>query len=338
MRVADQILFGALATVSNTDSPLSNNDKKALKKHHLWFEYIGQNGQITSDYQDNLKRNLSLVALSMRVNKLLEENNVVHIFLKGPVLSAQSGQKLPCREMKDIDLYIRPEDVIFVEKLITKKLKAKLIGDYGVAELLKWNHEAVFIIDGLILEVHWRASPSVFTFPQWDLMSMPRTNQKIESSQVSLPTFGFIDNFVYITYHGGKHQWYRQCWLLDWYRLLEKIDEVDRLEVLRKLRLAKQNHLFAAALVLMEEGGAVDGWFELLERKEINKGKKLAGKVRDRWQEVDRKERDVRQSALESLLWTLGFQPEYRQKIGLIIYHLKASFSKRWVKLAKMSH
>ena len=312
---------------------LSLDQLDALKEHHLLLEYDALCGQSESQpdfLKQNTARNMFLLSMALKVHVLLQRLGVKHCFLKGPVLAAKINQNLNLREMKDIDILVPLDEAERVVKLLMDNMGAKIVGKYSVKQMLSWNHECVLDIDGLPLEVHWRASPAKTTFRGWELPNLKLESVRLETSRNCLPVLPLKEDVSYLTYHGGKHQWYRLCWLLDWYRLLQKIDLENSSDILCEVRLMKQQFLFSAALHLVARFGChVDEWQKLLARSELKAGAELADCVCERWELVASHNKPVRQSAFESLVWTMKFQPYFHQKIHLGWHYMKNGLIKR---------
>lgn len=96
-----------LSKVQNVSNILFYN----LKKNNL--DYLipkSQYDSIKNDYQKIIFRNMKIKSEIIKINKILKENNINSIFLKGSYLINHIYENISLRYMQDIDLLVKKEN------------------------------------------------------------------------------------------------------------------------------------------------------------------------------------------------------------------------------------
>jgi len=164
---------------------------------------------------------------------------------------------LALREYGDLDLLVRPRDVLRTKDLLARN-------GFNLVPLLKRtqtnsrfrarNKDLVFEnVNGRVrLELHWRLTGRHFSFPL-ELKELWGRLEPVSLAGVQMATLGMEDLFLYLCMHGSRHGWERLVWICDiaelirvrqdicWKRVIERAAELgcERMLVLGLL-LAKE--------------------------------------------------------------------------------------------------
>ncbi len=222
-------------------------------------------------YRENTFRMLHLSSEMENVNRLLNQNQVRLLFLKGPFLGTELYGDLSLRTSGDLDLLIPIEDLMKVDKLLVDQGYQK--DDYiqTVLNDWKWRHHHFTYFHpqrNVKLEVHWRLNPGPGKEPSFDAL----WERKKKSDQTGFPVLGNEDLFLFLVSHGARHGWSRLRWLLD-------IDRLVKMKMDWKFlnRLLKKHHFLdigGQAIILSSRllGTCIPKYFHMpLKRKRPSK-------------------------------------------------------------------
>ncbi len=173
---------------------------------------------IHSRLRANLARNLALSIELISVLRLLRENRIDAIPIKGPVLAAALCGASAWRASSDVDVLVRPAD-------ITRAKKA--LADFGYRTIshlpweqetarLHWNSQMTFVSPrgGLHLDLHWRMLPCGFPCARWfDSIWERAAAAQFEGEPIS--AIGPEDLLLYLCAHAAKHSWQSLCHAVD---------------------------------------------------------------------------------------------------------------------------
>lgn len=173
---------------------------------------------------------LALVSELCRVIKQCDQAKIETIVLKGPALSQQYYCDYTVRECNDLDILVKPDDVQAAYEIL-------LTMGYKLTETL-WNSPKQKFLyhstyhhynlynagNNMMIELHWRlyASNRVdisATVNIWSRLIV----QKLGG--VNIRSLSNFDTFIYLSVHGGSHQWKRLFWVQDIVRIIEKEGE-----------------------------------------------------------------------------------------------------------------
>lgn len=177
-------------------------------------------------YMDIVKQNMLMTKELLDVTKILEENNVISIPLKGPVLSQMAYGDVISRQYVDIDLLV--DESNFLQSI--EILKAN-----------SFNHENKFILEkfkekrnifhdmtlvnhlGINIELHWRLFSDEY-MTDFDKIKLFENYSFVKINNQEIKTFSNEINLLYFCIHGAKHNWERIEWLVDIVRFIENRD------------------------------------------------------------------------------------------------------------------
>lgn len=200
-------------------------------------------------FRKRLNRNLAMTAELLRQLRLLEAHGIPVIPYKGPALAAAVYGDVALRQFGDLDILVKPRDVLKVKDLLMNQGYQPEFDMTPVQEAayLRSSCEYNFTnkVKGIHLEVHWRIARPYFMFP----LDIDQLWDHLETVQLGghrIPSLGVEDLLLILCVHGGKHQWDRLGWICDIAQLLHHrpelqwellIAQATRLGVIRFLRL-----------------------------------------------------------------------------------------------------
>ncbi len=207
---------------------------------------------------------LKLTAELVYLVKLLAEQGIQVISLKGPLLAQHWYGDISLRHFIDIDLLVAGQDI--------QKIHALLIQEgYHTAHpeifssALHWQvfknskHHVPYhhYPKSIELELHFRLFKNAHVFPNHELNAWHRT-QTLDYAGVTFNLLEPIDNVLFLLIHGAIHQWQYLKWLVDiaewsgspycdWEKLYQRAQELGlERPVLQGMLLL--NHLFQIPL------------------------------------------------------------------------------------------
>ncbi len=203
--------------------------------------------------KNNAKRVLLLTSELVKIIRLLKENNIPTISLKGPILSMQLYGNLTNRSGGDLDILIYPESLDDVDALLLDNgYKRKFPPIKLTSKKIKYfmrstNHFSyIHRQQKISVEPHWRFDPN----PNADAncsKEIWQTRRWIQIVGTDVSVLSEKMTLLYLTIHGSKHAWEKLQWLSDFAELIRKNRTRDWDSVLSKAREYKaQRPLFQA--------------------------------------------------------------------------------------------
>ncbi|MGH9580159.1 MAG: nucleotidyltransferase domain-containing protein [Terriglobales bacterium] len=206
-------------------------------------------------HQNNQLRGLRLTAELIRVIELLHANQIPAIPYKGPALAASLYGDVALREYWDLDILVRPEDMVRVKQVLLAAgyLPGISLGPAQEKSLLRFGCERHFCSpDGQsILEVHWRITAKNHSL-DFGPTGLWTGLQPISLSGSSLPQFSAENYLLVLCVHGGKHAWKCLSWVCDVAEMLRKHRDLDWELMFERARSVGAERLLALGLHLAE--------------------------------------------------------------------------------------
>ena len=210
----------------------------------------------------NASHNLRLSGEMLRLVQLFENSSIDVIPFKGPLLAEKVYGTVSARQFGDLDLLVRPEDVVKARRLLVAEgytpefaLEGKIESEY-----LRSEHAFQFQKEdaGFVVEVHWRFGSRDQAFPV-SAEDVWRRHGRQQFHGHNLRTLVQEDLLLYLCMHGAKHGWDR----LEWISCLRELISVERAniawaEMLRRARSAGALRGLYIAILLAEELGATE--------------------------------------------------------------------------------
>jgi hypothetical protein len=169
--------------------------------------------------------NVMLSGELVRLLTLFGRQRIEVLPLKGPTLSAALYGSLGLRTFADLDLLIRPQDLIRAKSLIEAE-------GYRLISAIPWpadsacfrarESELSFLgsADLVMVDLHWRILESYFPSP-FDADEVWGKSRLVAVGGAQAPTLSPEDQLLFLCAHGTKHLWLRLGWICDLARLLQ---------------------------------------------------------------------------------------------------------------------
>ncbi|MFD2214031.1 nucleotidyltransferase family protein [Metabacillus endolithicus] len=215
--------------------------------HQLIPPFVIQ--RLRMDYQRNIFYMLQISAEMERINRVLSEENIRVLFLKGPIIAHDLYGDISLRTSCDLDFLIPINELDKVEQTLLKH--GYLKDDYirTILDDWKWRHHHVTYFHPKTktkLEVHWRLNPGPGFEPSFEELWQTKKQSDLTTSPVYF--LGREHLFLFLVTHGSRHGWSRLRWLLDIHQIIEKAPNWKKVyNLLKKYHL---EHIGAQALIL----------------------------------------------------------------------------------------
>jgi len=196
----------------------------------------------------NLHKCITNIAAAVKVSRLLNENGIDHLFLKGFCLS-QILYGHPCsRYAGDIDLIVDENIFEYATHLLENKgftqaqSETELTSE-NKALFLESTHHIAYCCPttGARIEVHFRFDKFSSYYPM-NFAEAWKQGQYVNINGVDLPTLGDHHTLIYLTLHGSKHFWKRLFWLKDisdYFKICKSRDEQIFFEDMDMMNLSR---------------------------------------------------------------------------------------------------
>jgi hypothetical protein len=178
---------------------------------------------LCNKYKANTFQMLYLSGEMESIGKLLLENSVDALFLKGPILAVELYGDISMRTSCDLDAIVSINDLNKVHNLLMGCGYVKEDYIQTVLNDWKWRHHHLTYFHStknIKIEIHWRLNPGPGAEPSFS--EMWKRRQLCHMSNVPIYYLGEEDLFFFLVSHGARHGWSRLRWLLDIHHIIEK--------------------------------------------------------------------------------------------------------------------
>ncbi|WP_458352145.1 nucleotidyltransferase domain-containing protein [Peribacillus frigoritolerans] len=211
------------------------------------------NQSMHHDYQKNTFKMLKLTGEIERISRVVFENEISTLFLKGPILATDLYGDISQRTSSDVDILVNIDDLEKIESLL---IQLGYVKDEYIQTVLndwKWRHHHFVYFHSekeIKLEIHWRLNPGPAKEPTFTELWL---RKKVSSITTSYPIYclGNEDLFLFLTSHGARHGWSRLRWLVDIDRLCKK--KLDWNIIISLLKKYQYMHVAGQTLVLTSQ-------------------------------------------------------------------------------------
>ena len=203
---------------------------KLAKKGYILpiLYYVSKDDKYKSYYINNVLRNEKLLNHQNNISKLLNDNNIDHIFFKGLAISNKYIDN-HLRVMSDIDLIVKKEDYLKAYKLLINN-------DYKYLKRYDTINESVFLKDNILIEL----DKELFSPLEPKNINNYFNNIFKYANKIDNHLYKINDDIFYIYYllHFKRHyySYISLKYLIDFYYL--SLDDIDKNnELLNKFNL-----------------------------------------------------------------------------------------------------
>ncbi|OZU89262.1 Renal dipeptidase [Virgibacillus indicus] len=212
---------------------------------------------LSNQYKRNTLKMLRFSAMTEQVSRLLADNHIPVILLKGPALAHQIYGDISHRTSGDLDFLVPIDKLEETEKLLIGQGYVK--DDYikTVLNDWKWRHHHFTYIhpqQNIKVEIHWRLNPGPGKEPRFNELWERKSRSKLTHFPVYL--LGKEDLFLFLISHGARHGWSRLRWLVDIQYLIKQQLDWKRVNLITRIyqyhRSAGQGIYLAKSLFNLE--------------------------------------------------------------------------------------
>lgn len=204
--------------------------------------------QLRQDFQTCTLNNLFFTQELLKLLELFEAHHIPVLPYKGPALTLALYGSLSLRTFCDLDLLIRPQDLIQVKLLLAAEGYDTLAVDNTQEAANVWSDsERDFVRqDGkVVLDLHWRITPRFFPF-ELPVEELWNRRQSLELLGARVPTLAPEDLLLALCVHGAKECWSKLKWICDVAELIRANPNLDWDWVLTQAK-----HLYSQRILLL---------------------------------------------------------------------------------------
>jgi hypothetical protein len=190
-----------------------------------------QQQQYARDCQSALARTAANIQSLRRIADCLDEHGIRYLSLKGPALSQLLYGNVLLKESADIDILVRPQDVLAaidaLQSIGITSLDAipRNPRTWATTQLLGKDWILDDSTNGCHVELHWRVELNPFLLPtRFEQWFERRSSIKLGGTSINM--LGIEDLFIQVMVHGARSLWTRLHWLQDFDALLRR-DDID---------------------------------------------------------------------------------------------------------------
>jgi hypothetical protein len=212
--------------------------------------------QLQSYYLANATRNLFLTGRLIEILNLFNNNNILAVPFKGPVLANCIYGDITLRQFSDLDILIHPNDALKARNLLMANdyhPEIKL-DDKQFCIYLKTKDAFTFIRDEsrVFVDLHWGLKVRNSSFPTHpDLVDNHLKPVVIEGHKVhSLPP---EDLLLYLCVHGALHCWNSLGWICCVAELIQSNPDLNCERVTQMVKRAKYERILSLGLFLAQD-------------------------------------------------------------------------------------
>jgi hypothetical protein len=209
--------------------------------------------QFHQSFRETARVNLALSAELAKLLTLFAHAGIEVLPLKGPTLAQTLYGNLALRAFADLDLLIRPRDVLPAKKLLESN-------GYALTSRLHWPAESACFraresqlsfadASGVSVDVHWRLLPD-YVPEAFDEEQVWSGRRAVPLAGVTARTLSRERLLLFLCAHGAKHLWERLGWICDFARLLQVETEIDWPWVFAEASRTGTSRMLAVGLLL----------------------------------------------------------------------------------------
>ena len=194
-------------------------------------DFLGEETHLEN--QQNRLLGMQRIGAFLETAKILDDNNVWFLNLKGPLLSQRIYGDPTYRAFRDFDILVSPKDVDQTIRLL-KENGYQSTGfawpDSSEKQKITLHFinqvEMVHPESQVMIEVHWKLFSTRITNPETVDRLFHENIESVEFGGKTLNRLSLEFELFYLIVHGGNHAWFRLKWLVDIHEILKR-KEID---------------------------------------------------------------------------------------------------------------
>jgi hypothetical protein len=183
-------------------------------------------------HERTVRHNQVLIDELLQILQLLESHGIAAIPYKGPVLTVTIYRDLALRPFEDLDILVRPPDLLSARDLLLAQGYRPLFTLLPTQEAAylrgRANHHLGLVRDdrNIYVELHWKTGRDGALFPatdDWLWADLVTVNL----GETTVRYFGAETLLLLLCLHGAAHQWESLGWLVDVAELMRQHPQLD---------------------------------------------------------------------------------------------------------------
>ncbi|MGI9533504.1 MAG: nucleotidyltransferase domain-containing protein [Thermodesulfobacteriota bacterium] len=212
--------------------------------------------------REEVIKNMYLTNELSELNKEFNSKKLEFILLKGPALGGELYDDLNLRQIGDLDLLVRKEEMDEAANLLLNRgynyffeltdRQRKLYEESSIYLSDHDMHYSFFQTEKKIfVELHWALMPEKYSFSQkTDGLFSRKKIININGNKIN--TLSDEDLILFLSLHGIKHGWSRLFWICDIVRFLIVKDSIDWGSVIKRAKKLNYSRSLFIALKTTE--------------------------------------------------------------------------------------
>ncbi len=167
-------------------------------------------------YYHIIKQNMALYLHLLQTYKILQEEQIKVLSLKGPLLAHLLYGDITKRQYGDIDILILHQDRYKAHQCLRKHHYQSEIDLHSstIKPFFQSVNVLGYVQNDMLVEVHWELLSKNYAVA-WEEAELWQHNLQITIDDKRLPTLEHINHFLYLCVHGSKHLYERASWVCD---------------------------------------------------------------------------------------------------------------------------
>lgn len=192
-----------------------------------------------------------------KVLRILEENNIKGIPVKGPAISVQAYGDIGNRMFQDLDLLIFPEDFIDVYNILNTEgyEPAVELSEKKKKLWRRYRKDLEFKKGKTLIDIHQRLSQGYSLFDLTE--ELVERCDSVDILDKSLRVLSAEDTLIYLSINGTKDEWFKLRMITDMSGLISLHPEMDWDAVLKIAKRMGIKRMVLTGLQLMSEVSGV---------------------------------------------------------------------------------
>jgi hypothetical protein len=207
--------------------------------------------------QENALRNLALASTLVRLTRVLHQNGIRSIVLKGVGVAVQVYDEWVRRHAGDIDLFVDAHDLNRAVSLLKASGFCQMEYDIDPMSkkfnlLMQWNNQIAYSDTArhIDIELHWQLFPQQHLLPL-TFNAVWHDSQSIAMANTTFHTLSRHHTLLHACCHGAKHLWNRLFWLYDVALCINRFSDTDWRVLKALVKRLRAQQFIAQALYLV---------------------------------------------------------------------------------------
>ena len=215
----------------NQTSSLKLNREILRTRHRLSERQIDDflEDETSTENRGNRLAGMQRIGTFVEIAKVLEEENIWFLNLKGPLLSQRIYGDPTYRSFRDFDILVKPEDVNQTVQVLQREgfefpgfewpqsEKRQQIALHFINQV-----EIIHPESGVMFEVHWKLFSTRITHRETTERFLTENIETVDFGGQKVNRLSLEFELFYLIVHGGTHAWFRLKWLVDIHEILQR--------------------------------------------------------------------------------------------------------------------